>query len=698
MNRIVTFYSYKGGVGRTFALANVAALLAKRGRKVLVIDWDLEAPGLHRYFKLQMATRPRPMFGLIHILTEAATNPDARWESSVENISLGYEMEIALIASGDQAVDYADRVRAFSWEDFFEKCRGGAVLERWRTEWKQQFDFVLVDSRTGITDSGGVCTVLLPDILVLVFSANEQSFEGGLRVALGIQEARQKLHVPRPPVAILPLPSRFDGRDEIDESKRWLDRFGTELKPFYDDWLPRRIEPRQMLELTKVPYVTKFSFGEPLPVLTHGVTDPELPGFYLENVARLLTSDFRDAAQIVAPEAIEGEFAIAEIRTQLAQVPLDEAAIERALQSAGKDLTAEPGFAELLNEAGFALFLQARYELAERYLKRALELSESEFGAEHPVALSSLNYLAKLWSSTGRLTEAAAAYRKVLDQLRTSLGPAHPALAVACSNLATSLRQLGQLDEAGNFYRQAIEILEHADSQGDPFLFLAYEGLGTVLRQLGHLDEAEDLYRRALERLESTARSGDPSAARIYNSLGMLLQQAGRLDEAESLYRRALERLESVARPGDPAVSKIYDNLADIFRRLGRLDEAESLYRRALEGLESVARPGDPATVRAYNGLGMLLQESGRLDEAEHVYRRALDRLESVARPGNPAVARIYSSLGTLLRRSGRLDEAESLYRRAIERLGGKARPGDLAVAKVYKNLADIHTSTAWPV
>ena len=42
----VTFYSYKGGVGRTLALANVALLLTRYGRKVLVVDADLEAPGL----------------------------------------------------------------------------------------------------------------------------------------------------------------------------------------------------------------------------------------------------------------------------------------------------------------------------------------------------------------------------------------------------------------------------------------------------------------------------------------------------------------------------------------------------------------------------------------------------------------------------------------------------------------------------
>jgi cellulose biosynthesis protein BcsQ len=55
---IITFYSYKGGTGRSMALANVGCLLAMResqkGRNnILLVDWDLEAPGLHRFFRDQ---------------------------------------------------------------------------------------------------------------------------------------------------------------------------------------------------------------------------------------------------------------------------------------------------------------------------------------------------------------------------------------------------------------------------------------------------------------------------------------------------------------------------------------------------------------------------------------------------------------------------------------------------------------------
>src|SRR5271166_3529084 len=49
--RVITFYSYKGGTGRSMALTNVAWMLALNGERVLAIDWDLEAPGLHRYFR-----------------------------------------------------------------------------------------------------------------------------------------------------------------------------------------------------------------------------------------------------------------------------------------------------------------------------------------------------------------------------------------------------------------------------------------------------------------------------------------------------------------------------------------------------------------------------------------------------------------------------------------------------------------------
>src|SRR5262249_13559247 len=49
--KIITFYSYAGGVGRTMTVANTAWILACSGYQVLAIDWDITSPGLHRYFR-----------------------------------------------------------------------------------------------------------------------------------------------------------------------------------------------------------------------------------------------------------------------------------------------------------------------------------------------------------------------------------------------------------------------------------------------------------------------------------------------------------------------------------------------------------------------------------------------------------------------------------------------------------------------
>ena len=140
MSRIVSFYSYKGGVGRTMAMANVAVLLARQGKKVLLMDWDLEAPGLDLYFRdAQRGSSPTGL-GLIHLLHEVGSNPDVDWRTHVEqftvqtkNTSPSETVSLSLLASGVASPNYANRVQEFSWKAFMQ-MNGGEVLERWRVE------------------------------------------------------------------------------------------------------------------------------------------------------------------------------------------------------------------------------------------------------------------------------------------------------------------------------------------------------------------------------------------------------------------------------------------------------------------------------------------------------------------------------------------------------------------------------------
>lgn len=411
MSRIITFYSYKGGVGRTVALANIGVLLARRGKRVLLIDCDLEAPGLDCYFRPYVA-HPQPTeHGMIHLLHDAAQSSFAEWGSHRMKVALppvsnadSERVNLDLIGSGSAAADYADLVRSFSWQKFFEQQSGGVVLERWRDEWKSAYDFVLIDSRTGITDAGGVCTILLPDFLALVFSANDQSFEGALAIVRAAQNARRSLGVPRPPLTILPIPSRFDRGDEVAEADHWLRRFSEELKPFYNDWLPKRFKPLQILELTKIPYVTLFSFGEKLPVLTHGTSEPQLPGYYYRNLARLLESDFRDAASIIDPQSVA-----ATRKLFISHSSRDDAFV-RDLCAALADDGQEPWFDSRELRGGDPLWLEIQYAIEEasayaivvgpdalqskwfeKELRHALDVKKQRGEGEFPIIPLSLN-------------------------------------------------------------------------------------------------------------------------------------------------------------------------------------------------------------------------------------------------------------------------------------------------------------------
>jgi len=92
--RIITFYSYKGGTGRSMAVANVAWVLASNGKRVLTIDWDLEAPGLHRYFRPflsdpEMAERPGLIDFFFNFLEAARLEASDRPSESGSDVLAG---------------------------------------------------------------------------------------------------------------------------------------------------------------------------------------------------------------------------------------------------------------------------------------------------------------------------------------------------------------------------------------------------------------------------------------------------------------------------------------------------------------------------------------------------------------------------------------------------------------------------------
>ncbi|MDO7853844.1 KGGVGR-motif variant AAA ATPase [Hymenobacter convexus] len=302
MGIIITFYSYKGGVGRSMALANIAVELAKRQQRVLVVDWDLEAPGVERYFSAFKIENTSA--GLLQLLLAFEKDSQPDYKEYLWKVDFANSETISLLHSGREKdpASYSSLLQNFDWADLFANKNGGYQLEALREAWQKDFDYVLIDSRTGLSDSSGICTILMPDVLVPMFTANYQSLFGIRDIIKYIQAARQKLAVDRMALTVLPIPSRFGTRVEFKESQEWLERIADILKECYSDWLPKWIEPKYILEQTKIPQFDYFSFGEKLAVVEQGTSDPESMGFIFSKIAALLLTKFAGIEDFVGRE------------------------------------------------------------------------------------------------------------------------------------------------------------------------------------------------------------------------------------------------------------------------------------------------------------------------------------------------------------------------------------------------------------
>ncbi|MFC1433363.1 FxSxx-COOH system tetratricopeptide repeat protein [Streptacidiphilus sp. N1-3] len=235
--RIITFYSYKGGTGRTMALANTAWILAANGYRVLAADWDLEAPGLGHFFRPFLD--PDALAGTTGVIDLIMDYRDEAlrdlpradgWHREFTRVrqhalSLAWphfpaDGTLDFLSAGQVRSDYAATVAAINWDHFYERLDGGRFFAALRADMRRHYDYVLIDSRTGLSDIADICTVEMPDDLVVCFTLSDQSIEGASEIARTISE-----HYPGRGIRILPVPMRVDdGEKEKADAGRALAR------------------------------------------------------------------------------------------------------------------------------------------------------------------------------------------------------------------------------------------------------------------------------------------------------------------------------------------------------------------------------------------------------------------------------------------------------------------------------------------
>lgn len=158
----------------------------------------------------------------------------------------------------DEFANYAQQVRSFAWDEFYLKWDGEAFFEWFREQAAQIADVVLIDSRTGVTEMGGVCTHQLADVVVMFVAMNEQNIDGAWRVATSLTKPEVVEGRDGRELSLLFVPSRVDSSEG-----EFLDQIGRRFKKIFSPFVPARIKfTDDLFADLKVPYRSYYSFTD----------------------------------------------------------------------------------------------------------------------------------------------------------------------------------------------------------------------------------------------------------------------------------------------------------------------------------------------------------------------------------------------------------------------------------------------------
>ncbi|WP_437674180.1 KGGVGR-motif variant AAA ATPase [Sorangium sp. So ce131] len=656
--QVITFYSFKGGVGRSMALANVAALFAQRGKKVLALDFDFEAPGLHRYFltsEESSFSRYAPsglqdgVIELFHALQERLQREYPNGEGFQEPAaqervraiiaellgSPGYlyrvrlrnpnvkraqlaEMHFMAAARFDEA--YPERVRRFDWQAFYDAY--AEVFPMLAVELGRRYDYVLIDSRTGVTDIGSICTMMLPDKLVLVFSPNEQSLRGVLEAGWqSVQERR--VSADARPLPLFPLLSRVENSEE-SLKRHWVARArGAFERMFREAYKLDVCDLELYFNMVRIPHQSFYAYGEKIAVEEQATNETGSLAQAFEQFAECLDCESPEDAQ------------------------------------------------DNLGGMGDAERVAVEQELL-RKLKNERDLQEMIL--QNPDDPSLQLIYANFLAERNRLSEAVASYEGIVlrfgdvrdPDTQNVIAAAIVSKGIALGDLKRDEQELAAYDEAVARFGDA-SAFEQREQVG-----IALLNKGIQLGKLNRIEEELAAYDEVLRRFSDAPElSLRDTVSRALLNKGIQLSASSRLEEAMLAYDELLRRFSGASELLlREQVAKALVNKGGILNISDRAEEALAAYDEVLRRFSDAPELSlREQAATALVAKGYLLRAVDRTEEALATLDEVLRRFRNSPEiPLREQVATALVEKGDLLGAAGRTEEALATFDEVLRR------------------------------
>ena len=671
---VTTFYSFESGAARSIALADSAVLLAGRQNAttpVLMIDWDTEAPGLHhlfptrdeRYasgeharheergaargnrgggrneggrFETPRAEAPRP--GLLEYFEACREQLKALgrtggddheerarlvleaidWEAYVERVDQGRILYLMRAGCFDDS--YGERADRMDWDGLFAACP--ALFRAFASHLTRHFRHVLIDCRGGRSAAVSVCTTLLPDRLVGLFTPNGRSLEGLAGVVTRAIEYRCSHEEAQRPLLVYPVPCGVDG---VDAERRQLWRRGDPQRGIAG------YQPR-LEQLLRTCYgLSQLSLDSYLDeVQLHGA----LASGAAQHLGALPERDGDRLSQTRSIEALLGWTAAGRFPWQSrAEIDLLD-----AVEAARVRLTAgarQAGTPDAFDPNG-VLLAREQMRLGELYLQagrlgaacdcfaESTSLRQHLLGDDHPDSRASRAALAAVLRDSGRLREARQQYEALLDHCAGAAGADHPETLAARAGLAATLARLDEFGQALQLHDAVLDACERLYGPEHIATLDAVAAQARTLALQGEYSRARMLYERVLEGRQRVLGTEHEDTLRCTQQLATLLRDMGDLGNARKLQESVVRVRERQAGPDAGTTLQAREALAEIFAAQGDLGAVRDMQQSLAMAREQRLGSEHPDTLGVLLRLASTLSQQGELEEARRLQQHVV--------------------------------------------------------------------------
>lgn len=673
---ICTFYSFKGGVGRSMAALNVAYALVARGHRVLLVDFDLEAPGLSYFLQRQGEIGDRTSYrDAVDLLAwarqvavenpEGAQDPDwveANGPSLFRYVSVLAQDKLQPllrplgtlgtlhVLPADTERDYVSRLADLRLAELerdqlfamsaalrgqFQRHRlpiGVPTYYGTHGELKVPYDFVLLDSRTGFNELGGLCVGPVADRLIVFTGLNDQNV-AGTRLALETLGVLGQPDSPEPWDDMVPPPGDPFRPPFLGKKPTLLVASPVPVG------VPEQLKPRmQVLQDTfGVPPAAQLSYHPQLAlqerVFVRDYPDEQLSTQYVQLAERIeallclhpsqfkpapaferdpkqLIERLKDALRFVRQNPSAGlaalQFLLSQRHIPFPVVEEERHVLDQVFTALGRPEYVNPAWLHLwasfllhwYNGADSSSHKALLRDAIEQKIAQALQLEPNGSTVTAPLHMLQ----GDLYLAAGEATRAVAEYSAWIDRL-----PGRQQLE-ALNQRARAHMQNADPERA----LQDLDAVLHRARAGHEVRFWALGNRALLYRQTGRLKEALADMNEALQ-----LDGNDPAKRRV------VLSRAIEIDAAQADLPNAQAHFAELERqpgllPAERAAALA--NLGWCAYLLKRYEDAVMWSRQAV-----ALHPTGPACVAQAN-LGLALLHLGRTAEAHEAYRAFADQ------------------------------------------------------------------------